>query len=117
MTIRMTTIQDTITHLLMLIPPSKDSVMLKMLVQSLKLDGLSKYLSKLYDKLNIRLSHDGKWSILGQPIKRVDEAPLPIPTRLDHQTYFCHSKTPLFKIYHDGIFYPCYDETVPDFPL
>lgn len=96
-------------------PSSKDSVMLKMFVQSLQLDGLSKYLSKLYDKLNIRLSHDGKWSILGQPIKRVDEAPLPIPTRLDHQTYFCHSKTPLFKIYDGGIFYPCYDDAVPDF--
>lgn len=97
-------------------PPSKDSVMLKMLVQSLKLDELSKYLSKVYDKLDIRLSHDGKWSILGQPIKRVDDAPLPIPTRLDHQTYFCHSKTPLFKIYDGGIFYPLYDGTVPDFP-
>ena len=97
-------------------PLSKDSVMLKMFVQTLKLGGQYKYLSKLYDKLDIRLGYDGKWSILGQPIKRVDEAPLPIPTNLEHQTYFCHSKTSLFKIYGDGIFYPCYDKTVPDFP-
>ena len=53
--------------------------MLKMFVQTLKLSGQYKYLSKLYDKLDIRLSHDGKWSILGQPIKRVDDTPLQSP--------------------------------------